>query len=77
MNISKFLKIYAGFCLILFNQMAYADEVLITRLSNLSVSNALRLRARSNPGALERSFSTPDVSAQQTRESGSYAARPL
>jgi imidazolonepropionase-like amidohydrolase len=30
MNISKFLKIYAGFCLILFNQMAYADEVLIT-----------------------------------------------
>ena len=30
MNISKFLKIYVGFCLILFNQMAYADEVLIT-----------------------------------------------
>ena len=30
MNISKFLKIYAGFCLILFNQMAYTDEVLIT-----------------------------------------------
>ena len=30
MNISKFLKIYAGFCLILFNQMAYADEGLIT-----------------------------------------------
>ena len=30
MNISKFLKIYAGFCIILFNQMAYADEVLIT-----------------------------------------------
>lgn len=30
MNISKFLKIYIGFCLILFNHIAYADEVLIT-----------------------------------------------
>ena len=30
MNISKFLKIYVGFCLILFNHIAYADEVLIT-----------------------------------------------
>ena len=30
MNISKFLKIYVGFCLILFNNIAYADEVLIT-----------------------------------------------
>jgi len=29
MNISKFLKIYIGFCLILFNHIAYADEVLI------------------------------------------------
>ena len=30
MNISKFLKIYVVFCLILFNQTAYANEVLIT-----------------------------------------------
>ena len=30
MNISKFLKIYVVFCLILFNQIAYANEVLIT-----------------------------------------------
>jgi len=30
MNISKFLKIYVGFCLILFNHIAYADEVLIS-----------------------------------------------
>ena len=30
MNISKFLKIYVVFCLILFNQITYANEVLIT-----------------------------------------------
>ena len=30
MNISKFLKIYVGFCLILFKHIAYADEVLST-----------------------------------------------